>query len=210
MVLHFRYRKIEHIRRFNVGDLLEHRHQFGQVIKFRKACFCSVSCSFGCKFYRRDRLAKAGSPSVKVLQIVFLQCLVLQIPLNGIKLNHTVWNRRACRKHNATPSGDFIQISAFHKKIAGFLCFCLSYTTHISHFRVEIQIFIVVRLVDKKTVYTEFFKGYYIILSWLIVQLLQLRLQRTLCFFKLLDRKTISTVSLYIRNSLDNIIKLLL
>ena len=85
VILHFRYGKIEHIRRFDVRHLFEHRHQFGQVIEFRKACFRSVSCSFWCKLDCRDRLAEHRRPSVKVLQIVFLQRPVLQIPLYGIQ-----------------------------------------------------------------------------------------------------------------------------
>ena len=90
VILHFRYGKVEHIRRFDVRHLLEHRHQFGQIIEFRKACFRSVSCSFGRKFDCRDRLAEHRRPSVKVLQIVFLQRPVLQIPLDRIQLYHTV------------------------------------------------------------------------------------------------------------------------
>ena len=67
VILHFRYGKIEHIRCFDVRHLFEHRHQFGQIIKFRKACFRSVSCSFGCKLDCRDRLSEHRRPSVKVL-----------------------------------------------------------------------------------------------------------------------------------------------
>jgi len=90
MILHFRYGKIEHICGFDVCHLLEHRHQFGQIIEFRKACFRSVSRSFGCKLDCCDRLAEHRRPSVKVLQIVFLQRPVLQIPLDRIQLYHTV------------------------------------------------------------------------------------------------------------------------
>ena len=77
VILHFRYGKIEHIHRFDVRHLFEHRHQFGQIIEFRKTSSCSVSCSFGCKLDRRDRLAEHRRPSVKVLQIVVLQRSVL-------------------------------------------------------------------------------------------------------------------------------------
>ena len=174
MVLHLRYGEIEHIRCFNIRHFFEHRHQFGQIIEFRKACFCSVSCSFGCKLYCCDCLAKHRRPSVKVLQFVFLQRLVLQISLYGIKFNHTVWNRRTRRKHNATPSGNLIKIAALHKEVWRFLRLCLSDTAHIPHFRVKIQILVIVTFIYEKPVYTEFFKGYHIILSWLIVQLLQL------------------------------------
>ena len=67
VILHFRYGKIEHIRRFDVRHLFEHRHQFGQIIEFRKACFRSVPCSFRRKFNCRDCLAEHRRPSVKVL-----------------------------------------------------------------------------------------------------------------------------------------------
>ena len=64
--------------------------------------------------------------------------------------------------------------------------------------------------INKKPVYAEFFKGYNIVLSALIVQLLQLYGQRFFCFFKLFYGELIAPVCFQVNNSIGNIPYLLL
>ena len=91
--------------------------------------------------------------------------MILQVARYRIQLDQGVADRGSRGKDRSPVACDFIQIAALHKKVGRFLRLCLSDTAHIPHFCVEIEILVVVRLVNKETVYTEFFKGYDIILS---------------------------------------------
>ena len=45
----FWHRQMQHIGGLNVGTLLEHAHQFRQVVKPRESRFCAVACTLGRK-----------------------------------------------------------------------------------------------------------------------------------------------------------------
>lgn len=70
-------------------------------------------------------------------------------------------------------------------------------------------ILIVVALIDKESVYTQLLKGHCIILFGLVVELIELLLDRFLCAFQLFYGEVISTVLFQFRNALRNFIKLL-
>ena len=61
--------KIEHIRRLNVGYLLEHCHQLGDIEELCKARFCSVSRAVRGKLDCRDGFAKSRCPRVEVQEV---------------------------------------------------------------------------------------------------------------------------------------------
>ena len=64
-------------------------------------------------------------------------------------------------------------------------------------------------LIDKESVYTQLLKGHCIILFGLVVELIELLLDRFLCAFQLFYGEVISTVLFQFRNALRNFIKLL-
>ena len=70
-------------------------------------------------------------------------------------------------------------------------------------------VLVVVTLIDKESVYTQLLKGHCIILFGLVVELIELLLDRFLCAFQLFYGEVISTVLFQFRNALRNFIKLL-
>ena len=144
-----------------------------------------------------------------MLQVVLNKGIVLQVSLNGVKFDHRIGDRRSCRKHCPTPTGQFVQIPAFHKKVTGLHCFGLGDAAYIPHLSKEKQILIVVALIDKESVYTQLLKGHCIILFGLIVELIELLLDRFLCALQLFYGEVISTVLFQFRNALRYLIKLL-
>ena len=144
-----------------------------------------------------------------MLQVVLNKSVVLQVPLYGVKLDHRIGDRRSCRKHCPTPSGQFVQIPTLHKKIAGLHCFGLGDAAYIPHLSKEKQVLVVMALVYKEPIHTQLLKGHCIILFGLIVELIELLLDRFLCAFQLFYGEVISTVLFQFRNALRNFIKLL-
>ena len=144
-----------------------------------------------------------------MLQVVLNKGIVLQVPLNGVKLDHRIGDRRSCRKHCPTPSGQLVQVPAFHKEVAGLHCFGLSNAAYIPHFCKEKQVLVVVTFIDKESINTQLLKGHGIILFGLVVELIELLLDRFLCAFQLFYREVISTVLFQFRNALRYLIKLL-
>ena len=144
-----------------------------------------------------------------MLQVVLNKGIVLQVSLNGVKLDHRIGDRRSCRKHCPTPSGKLVQVPAFHKEVAGLHCFGLSNAAYIPHFGIEEKVLVVMTLIYKQSVHTQLLKGHDIILFGLIVELIELLLDGFLCTLQLLYGEVISTVLLQLRNALRNFIKLL-
>ena len=144
-----------------------------------------------------------------MLQVVLNKSVVLQVPLNGVKFDHRIGDRRSCRKHYPTPSGQLVQVPAFHKEVAGFHRFGLGDAAYIPHLSKEEQILIVVALINEKSVHTQLLKGHCIILFGLVVELIELLLDRFLCALQLFYGEVISTVLFQFRNALRYLIKLL-
>ena len=80
---------------------------------------------------------------------------------------------------------------------------------NIPHLSKEKQVLVVVTLINEKSVYTQLLKGHCIILFGLIVELIELLLDRFLCALQLFYGEVISTVLFQFRNALRYLIKLL-
>ena len=103
---------MELIRRFDVGDLFEQIHQFGQVEKLCKARPCPVADALRRKLQCGGGFSKTACPAVKMPHTHLLQAVMLQIALDGVKLCHGVGNRGAGGKHHAAPTGQLIHVAA--------------------------------------------------------------------------------------------------
>ena len=85
----------------------------------------------------------------------------------------------------------------------------MSNAAYIPHFCKEKQVLVVVTFIDKESINTQLLKGHCIILFGLVVELIELLLDRFLCAFQLFYGEVISTVLFQFRNALRNFIKLL-
>ena len=205
----FRNGQVKHICGFYVRNLFEYCHQLRQVVEPCEPCFCSVACSFGCQFHRRNGFAKGRSPRIKVLKIVFYKGVVLQVSLNGVKLHHRIGDRRSGCKYRTTTARNLVKVAALHKKIAGFLRFSLCDTADIPHFGIEEKVLVVMAFIYEKPVHAEFLKGYNIVLFRLVVELVEFLLNGFFRAFQLLDREIISSVSFQVCNTVGDFFKLL-
>ena len=127
--------KMEHICRLDVGHLFESGHQLRQIEKLGKPGLGPITGAFRGQLDGGDGFSKVAGPIVKMDEAHFLQQPVLQIPLDGVKLHHTVRDGGACGKNCAAPSGEFIQIATFHKEVGTFLRFGLGDPAYVAHFR---------------------------------------------------------------------------
>ena len=201
---------MELIRRFDVGDLFEQIHQFGQVEKLCKARPCPVAGSLRGKLQRGGGFTKAACPAIEVAHTHLLQPVMLQIALDGIKLCHGVGNRGAGGKHHAAPAGQLIHVAALGEHIRGFLRIGGGKPCHVAHLCIEEKIFIIVRLVHKHPVYAELFKVNHIILAVAGLQLFQPRLQPLFRALQALDGKAVAACELGILNAIGDFLNLLM
>jgi len=67
-------------------------------------------------------------------QSFLLQGVVLEIAHEGVHLGHAVAQGCTRCKNHATASGDFIEVAAFTKHIAGLLSLARTQTSDITHF----------------------------------------------------------------------------
>ena len=135
---------------------------------------------------------------------------MLEIFLHGIHLHHGVGNRGTCSKDYATASGQLVQITALHIKVAGLLCFSLADTAHVPHFCVCGQVLIIMCLVHEQPIDTQFLKCHNIVFATLIVKFIQLGLQHFSGAFHLLDGKVVPTALLQITDAVQDLAQLFL
>ena len=143
-------------------------------------------------------------------KVIPAQRSVLEILLHGVHLHHAVGDGCAGSKHNASAAGQLVQIPALHIQVAGLHGLGLADVAHIPHFCKCGEVFIVMRLIDEDTVNAQLFKGHNIILAGLVIELVQLLLDRFLGSLQLLDGEIIPTVFLQFRNAVQHFIQLLL
>ena len=203
-------RKLQHIRSLDVCNFLEHGHQFREVIEPGEAGLCSIAGTFGGKLDGSHRFTEVGCPGIEVQQVIFFQCVILQILLHGVHLHHGVGNGSTGGKYYASASGDLVQVAALHIEVTALLRFRLGDTANITHLGVCRKVLVVVSLIHKDTVNTQFLKGHKVILAGLIIQFFQLCLQRFPGFLHLLDGEVLRTISLGLGNAHHNLIDLLL
>mgnify|MGYP000293737629 CR=1 FL=1 len=127
-------------------------------------------------------------------EVIPAQRSVLEILLHGVHLHHAVGDGCAGGKHNASAAGQLVQIPALHIQVAGLHGLGLADAAHIPHFCKCGEILIVMRLIDEDTVNAQLFKGHNIILAGLVIELVQLLLDRFLGSLQLLDGEIIPTV----------------
>ena len=86
VVFYLRGGQMKLIGGFNVRHLFEQVHQLREIEKLGEAGARPVAGAFRCQFQRRRRFTKARRPAVKVGHAQFLQAVILEIPLHGVKL----------------------------------------------------------------------------------------------------------------------------
>ena len=143
-------------------------------------------------------------------QIFLFQRPVLKILLHRVQLHHAVTDWSARRKYCSSATSNLVQITDFHIQVTGFHCLRLTDTAHIPHLRKCGKVFIVMCLVHKQSISTQFFKGNKVIFSALVVQLIQLCLHCFLRAFQLLDRETISVLFFQFSDTIYDFMVLLL
>ena len=106
---------------FNVRHLFEQVHQLREIEKLGEAGARPVAGAFRCQFQGRDGFSETAGPAVEVGHAQFLQAVILEIPLHGVKLGHGVADRGAGGKDNTPAAGDLVHVAALGEHIAGFL-----------------------------------------------------------------------------------------
>ena len=86
VVFHFRGRQVQLVGSFDVRHFFEQVHQLRQIKELAESRSCPVAGSFRCQLQCCDSLPKSGSPAVEVGHVQFLQAVILEIPLHGVKL----------------------------------------------------------------------------------------------------------------------------
>ena len=134
VVFHLRGGQVQLVGGLDVRHFFEQVHQFRQVEKLGESSARPIAGPFRGKLQSGHCLTKATGPAVEMGHVQFLQAVILEIPLHGVKLGHGVADRCAGGKNHATVSGDLIHIAAFGKHIGGFLCVRCGKASHIPHF----------------------------------------------------------------------------
>ena len=114
-------RQIQLIAGLDIRHFLEHGHELRQVKELGKACPGTIAGSLRSQFYCRGRFSEGGSPAVKVRKPFLLQCPVLEITHDRVKLRHRIADRCAGSEHDTPAASDLIHVPAFHKHIRGLL-----------------------------------------------------------------------------------------
>ena len=73
---------------------------------------------------------------VEAGHVQFLQAVILEVSLHGVKFSHGVADRSAGGKDNPSVAGDLVHIATLRKHIAGLLGIAGGETCHIPHFGV--------------------------------------------------------------------------
>ena len=204
------HRQFQHIRRLNVRHLLESGHQFGQIEELGKPCLGPVAAALRRQLNGGNGFSEVAGPIVKVDQAHLLEGIILQIPLDRVKLHHAIADGCAGGEDDTPAPGDLIQIPAFHKEVGGLLRFGLSDAAHIPHFGRQKEVLETMALVHEHPVNTQFLKGHKVVLAALVVEPFQLRLQRFSGAFQLLDRVPLGFGRLGFLNAEHDLVDLLL
>ena len=85
VVFHLRGRQIQLIGGLNVSNFAEQVHQLREIEKLGEAGARPVAGAFRCQFQGCDGFSETAGPAVKVGHTQFLQAVILEIPLHGVK-----------------------------------------------------------------------------------------------------------------------------
>ena len=210
LIVRCRRRQLQLIRRFDVRDLLKHRHQLRKVEELAETGSCPVSRSLRSQLNGCGSLTEGRSPGIEVGHVVPLQGAVLQIPLHGVHLRHAVADGCTGRENHAASSGQLIHIPAFQEHIRGFLRFGSGKTGYIPHFRRQEEVLVGMRLVHKEPIHTQLLKGDHVILSFFRLQLSQPAFQLLSGTLHLLDRELLAPHEFQLLDALGDLLDLLL
>ena len=136
VVFHLRGGQVQLVGGLDVRHLFEQVHQLWQVEKLGESGARPIAGSLRGQFQRRDGFSETAGPAVEMGHVQFLQAVILEIPLHGVKLGHGVADRGSGGKDNATVSGNLVHIATLRKHIAGLLGIAGGETCHIPHFGV--------------------------------------------------------------------------
>ena len=128
------HRQLQHIRRLNIRNHLEGGHQLREVVELGKPGLAAIAAALRGQLNGSNGFPVVCRPVIEVQKSHFCQSAVLQIPLDGVKLDHTVADGGSGGEDYTAIAGDLVQVLALHKQIRGLLCFCLGDTAHIPHF----------------------------------------------------------------------------
>ena len=134
VVFHLRGGQVQLVGGLDVRHFFEQVHQLRQVEKLGESSARPIAGSLRGQFQRRDGFSETAGPAVEMGHVQFLQAVILEIPLHGVKLGHGVADRGSGCKDNATVSGNLVHIAALGKHIGGFLRVRCGKTSHIPHF----------------------------------------------------------------------------
>ena len=204
------HRKFQHICRLDVRHLLKGSHQLRQIKELGKPCFSPVATALRRQLNGGDGFSKVTGPIVKVDQAHLLEGIILQIPLDRVKLHHTVADGCAGGKDDTPASGDLVQIPALHKEVGGLLRFGLGDAAHIPHFGCQKEVLEIMALIHKYPVNAQFLKGHKVVLAALVVEPFQLRFQRFSGTLQLLDRVSLGFGGFGFLNAEHDLVDLLL
>lgn len=79
-------------------------------------------------------------PAIEMAQALFFRCVVPEIAHHGVKLGRGIADLRPRRKDHVAPAAteasgrDFVEITALHIQIGGFLRFRPADARHVAHF----------------------------------------------------------------------------
>ena len=204
------HRQFQHICCLNIRHLLESGHQFGQVEELGKPRFSTVAAALRRQLNGGDGFSKVTGPIVKVDQAHLLEGIILQIPLDRVKLHHTVADGCAGGKDDTPAPGDLVQIPALHKEVRGLLRFGLGDAAHIPHFGRQKEVLEIMALVHEYPVNPQFLKGHKVVLAALIVEPFQLCFQRFSGALQLFDRVSLGFGRFGFLNTEHDLVDLLL
>ena len=166
VVLHLRRGQVKLIGGFDVRHLFEKVHQLREIEKLGEAGARSVAGALRGQLQRRHSLTKARCPAVKMGHVQFLQAVILEVPLHGVKLSHTVRHRSTGGKDNAPASGNLIHVATLGEHITGLLWASAGgEARHIPHFGVKKQVLVVVCLVHKQPIHAQLLESHHIVLT---------------------------------------------
>ena len=106
VVFHLRGGQVQLVGGLDVRHLFEQVHQLRQVKELGKSCPRPVAGPLRGQFQGCHRFPEAAGPAVEMGHVQFLEPLILEVALDGIKFGHTVADRRSGGEHNAPAAGD--------------------------------------------------------------------------------------------------------
>ncbi len=128
------------------------------------------------------------------MQVVFLQLVMLEIPLHREHFGHAVGDGRAGGEHHAAPAVQRLDMAHLQKHIERPLAGRLWQSRNPRHFGDVKQIFEIVRLVHEQPVHAKFFKGQRVVLFVFGGERLKFGFQPLLRLFEFFHQAPVGTV----------------